>query len=388
MIIPWNTDAPLYYPPIATIGLIVVNTLVHLRFVTAADDYDAIEPWILRFGDGLHPLQWVTSNFLHMDLMHLLGNMIFLWAFGLVVEGKLGWQRFLLAYLVMGFAESGVEQICMLGADGGGALGASGVIYGLLAMSMVWAPKNEMSCLLLISLRVITFEIPIVMLAGLYLLIEIGTSFFEGFTMSTAMLHLSGALSGFVLGTFLVKSGRVDCEGWDLYTVLAGREGEKVKKKKKRKPKTPSEEQAVRLRCETKALAALDDVRNLVAQGQVRGAHALAKKMSQLLRDDWKLPEEDALKLIAALDKEKAWPEAIETMVDFLRSFPEKSVRVRLKLAQILLREQKRPVQALKVLAKLPARMIPQLEAVRKQLTEQATRMQDQGTLELAAEDW
>jgi len=75
-------------------------------------------------------------------------------------------------------------------------------------------------------------------------------------------------------------------------------------------------------------------------------------------------------------------------MVDFLRSFPEKSVRVRLKLAQILLREQKRPVQALKVLAKLPARMIPQLEAVRKQLTEQATRMQDQGTLELAAEDW
>jgi hypothetical protein len=54
-----------------------------------------------------------------------------------------------------------------------------------------------------------------------------------------------------------------------------------------------------------------------------------------------------------------------------------------------LLREQKRPGQALKVLARLPAAGLPtQLESFRRQLTEQAIRMRDQGTLELAAEDW
>jgi hypothetical protein len=294
----------------------------------------------------------------------------------------------LLTYLGLGIVESSTVQICMLGADKGGGLGASGVIFGLLAMAMVWAPKNEMNCILLISFRPIEFEIAIVMLAGLYVLIEIVTAYFEGFKLSSATFHLTGVLLGFVWGTFLVKSGRVDCEGWDLYTVLAGREGQKAKKKKKRRPKTPVEEEAAKLQRESRANTALEDVRQLLAQGRGRGAHALARKMAQSLAD-WHLPEDDALKLITALDKEKVWPEAIEAMVDFLRCFPERSTRVRLKLAQILLREQKRPAQAMIVLAKLPAGGLnAQLEPLRKQLTDQANRMQAQGVMELASEDW
>ncbi|HEV3007373.1 MAG TPA: rhomboid family intramembrane serine protease [Pirellulales bacterium] len=385
MIIPWNTDAPLYHPPIATVGMIAVNTIIHLCFVMPADDLRPIEPWMLEFGDGLHPLQWVTANFLHANLLHLLGNMIFLWAFGLVVEGKLGWLRFLVTYIGIGVVESAMEQVCMLGADKGGALGASGAIYGLLAISMVWAPENEMSCLLLVSFRVVTFEISIAILAGLYILIEIVTSYFEGFRMSSAVLHLSGSLVGFVWGTLLVKTDRVDCEGWDLYSVIAGRGGKKSKKK--RVAKTPAQEKAAALQREARAKAVLDQVQNLLAQGNARGAHALAKTSSRALAD-WQLPEEDSLKLIAALDKERAWPEAIDAMVDFLRRFPDKSARVRLKLAQVLTREEKRPAQALKVLAKLPGNMPPQLEQLRKQLSDQAAKMQGQGAMELAAEDW
>ena len=104
-----------------------------------------------------HPLQWVTSPFLHADLMHLIGNMIFLWAFGLVIEGKLGWLRFAALYLGMGVAQSAFEQVCTLGFGEGGSLGASAIIYGLMVMAMVWAPRNEMSCLLLLGFRVFTF---------------------------------------------------------------------------------------------------------------------------------------------------------------------------------------------------------------------------------------
>ncbi len=58
--------------------------------------------WGLTHGEGLHPVQWVTNNFLHGRIFHLVGNMIFLWGFGLVVEGKLGWWRFLLVYMGIG----------------------------------------------------------------------------------------------------------------------------------------------------------------------------------------------------------------------------------------------------------------------------------------------
>ena len=60
----------------------------------------------LTLGDGrLHPVQWVTHNFLHLDFFHVLGNMIFLWAFGIVVEGKLGPWKYLLTYLLIGITQ-------------------------------------------------------------------------------------------------------------------------------------------------------------------------------------------------------------------------------------------------------------------------------------------
>ena len=80
MLIRWNTDAPIYYFPWATPGLIGANVAV-LAVVLQAEP-ESIQPWVLSYGTGLHPLQWITSAFLHDGLLHLIGNMIFLWAFG------------------------------------------------------------------------------------------------------------------------------------------------------------------------------------------------------------------------------------------------------------------------------------------------------------------
>ncbi|HEX7445995.1 MAG TPA: rhomboid family intramembrane serine protease [Pirellulales bacterium] len=388
MLIPWNTDAPLYHPPWATGVLIAVNTLVFVAVAAGVHDPETIAPWILTYGDGLHPLQWITANFLHAGLMHLIGNMIFLWAFGLVIEGKLGWLRFTAVYLGLGVVQSAFEQACTLGFEPGGSVGASAIIYGLLAMAMVWAPRNEMSCLLLVGFRVFTFEISILVLAVLYISIEMVTTLVDGFAWSSAVLHLSGAAMGFVLGTWLLKSGRVDCEGWDLYAVLAGHEGRKTKKKKKRKAKTTADAQRETQQLEARRSAALDEVRRLLAAGQVRGAHALAKKMSQTL-DGFGLVEDDSLKLIAGLNKEHAWDESVERMVDHLRRFPEKSARVRLKLGQILVRELHRPAQGLRVLNKLGSGDLPaSLDPLHRQLLAEANRHQEQGAVELAGEDW
>jgi membrane associated rhomboid family serine protease len=87
MLIPYSTDAPIYHWPITTVLLIAV---IVLAFCGEVANPDQVSAFILAFGDGLHPLQWLTCNFMHADFFHIAGNMVFLWCFGLIVEGKLG----------------------------------------------------------------------------------------------------------------------------------------------------------------------------------------------------------------------------------------------------------------------------------------------------------
>ncbi len=88
--------------------------------------------------------------------------------FGLVVEGKLGWWRFLLVYLTIGVIYGALIQIVMLGAEPGVVLGASGVLFGLLAISLFWAPKNDMSCVLWLGMFSRLVEVPITLFATIY----------------------------------------------------------------------------------------------------------------------------------------------------------------------------------------------------------------------------
>ena len=202
MLFPWNTNAPIYHLPAATIGLILINVAVYFAAVDVAPD--DFKQWILAFGDGLHPLQWLTNNFLHADFWHLTGNMIFLWSFGLVVEGQLGWRRFLPLYLGMGVLYGLVLQVAMLGGEGG-AMGASGVIYSLLAIAMILAPNSELSCVLVVD-RPQHVEISIYVFAILYLAMQLVFAFFNEFAMSSEILHLTGAAIGGVAGVTMLKS--------------------------------------------------------------------------------------------------------------------------------------------------------------------------------------
>ena len=76
VLFPYSTDAPLYHWPIATVLLIAINVAAFCGQMSTADQGAA---YILEFGNGLHPVEWITSNFLHASLSHLAGNMVFLW---------------------------------------------------------------------------------------------------------------------------------------------------------------------------------------------------------------------------------------------------------------------------------------------------------------------
>lgn len=103
------------------------DVIFTLRHVQRSSEFD---PW-----------RMIASTFLHGDVGHLIGNMLFLVLLGLLVEGALGPWRFLLLYLLGGFGASAVSLMWRWGEAGGG-LGASGAIAALMgAFCVVWGRR-------------------------------------------------------------------------------------------------------------------------------------------------------------------------------------------------------------------------------------------------------
>ena len=75
-------------------------------------------------------------------------------------------------------------------------------------------------------------------------------------------------------------------------------------------------------------------------------------------------------------------------MKDHCRRFPAASDKMRLKLAQVLIRDRQRPIAALRVLEEIPPGSLPpDLERPRQTLARQADRMREEGVLELEGDD-
>jgi len=366
MFFPYSTDAPIYYWPITTVLLIAVNVLVFCAELAAPEQ---VSSYILVFGEGLHPLQWVTCNFLHAGIYHLVGNMLFLWSFGLIVEGKLGWYKTLATYLGIGVLHGAIVQVLMLGSHGG-ALGASAAIFGFMAMSLVWAPENQMQCVLLLVVYPLYFEVKVVTLVGLFLLVQVATAILTNMAMSSEVLHLIGAGVGFPVAILMLKRGLVDCENWDIFSVWAGRH-----------TMTPEEREAAdaprradRQQDDGGSLppdALLEQIRQILRGGRPLLALRAHQRLSREL-PGWVLPRPDLWNLIQALQAEKLWAESVPPMEEYLAHYAEHAAVVRLRLAQVLLAAQNRPDQALKVLAQIDLSALDgrQRELIRKLRTQ------------------
>jgi membrane associated rhomboid family serine protease len=389
VLIPYNTDAPIYHFPAATIGLIAVNTLVFI--VTVQADPQNVVPWILQFGAGLHPLQWVSNIFLHAGFLHILGNMFYLWGFGLVVEGKLGWWRFLLVYLAIGAISSAIEQLAMLDAQGGGALGASGAIFGLMVIALVWAPKNEMSCFFWILFHPMMIELPITVFATTYLVWQGIVAWLTHFSMSSAMLHLTGAAVGAVFGVVLLKLDYVDCEGWDLFAwwhdTMGARKEEAEQADQADQKMHDSTPRGPKPLDEALSLFLAGALRTRLANGDAAGAADLYQKQ-RAAQPAWKPSATDLLALIQLLHKQQLWKQSVAPMLDYLRQYPDPNARLRLTLAEILLDTRLGPAKALKVLAKVPtAQLMPEVEQRHKALLARAVQQQADADFEFADDE-
>lgn len=139
---------------------------------------------------------------------------------------------------------------------------------------------------------------------------------------------------------------------------------------------------------EQPAAVALEKIRNLLAQDQP-GLALLQYQRSQRELHGWQLPAGELVKLIRGLATLHDADKAVPLMCEYLRRFPEGSARMRLMLAQVLVRDAARPAQALAVMSKLAPDTLPKdLLETRKQIELEAHLKLAGGAIEPAVEDW
>jgi membrane associated rhomboid family serine protease len=391
MLIPYATDAPVYHWPYATVGLITANVVAF--FAAHAGPLRPVDAWILRYGDGLHPVQWVSSMFMHGDFMHLIGNMVFLWVFGLVTEGKLGWWRFLACYLGIGIVQNVVEQAVMLDFRGPvpGSLGASAAIFGLIAMAAVWAPFNNVHSYLLlgigIAVRSFAVDVPIWVFSLVYVGLDILSIIRAGGGPGSGWLHMSGFLVGIVPAIALLRLHLVDCEGWDLLTKL------------RQAPPAPARELSTAQI--VAAARASDEQRNAERREAARahiddhvreGNFEAAATLYRTIRGMAGPPEIERLPLLAIikfLHEQRRWLDSTPLLADMIERFPEHSAPARIKLAQICVVELERPRKALELLAGVNLRALSEdLKRLSKMIIARAKQMLAEGTIEIDSDTW
>jgi len=403
-LIPINTDAPLYHFPYATVGLIVVNIVCFVATGFGMNDR-LQEPWLLQYGDGLNPLEWIPAAFAHGGSVHLIGNMFFLWGFGLVVEGKLGWRIFIPLYLGMAAAwgagvdvltlhrtdeyvlqselreldvknfeefkqkwdesDSEIDARTALNLAKGRCLGASGVIFSLMAISLVWAPKNEMHIVGFLFYRAVSFDVTIMVYSLWYLALNILALLLSKFEMGSSGLHMIGCVIGFTVGVVFLRMGWVDCERWDLFSVLSGNYGRFAEKDWAIGGHSPTgktygelplptgiEDSADRASTITRSKKTSDSMKQvnaLIDSGDV--LTAAEELMSMRLYETDICPNEARTRTLAmGLLQAQAFDDAEIWLQEYLDRYPEDNAWARIRMAQLLLTQLRRPAAALQTL--------------------------------------
>jgi membrane associated rhomboid family serine protease len=159
--------------PIVTASIIGVNVVVFALEVIGGDAF--VTTWSLVPADilaGRHLITILTSMFMHGSISHIVGNMVFLWAFGPEIEDLMGRRGYLVFYLLGGLAATAGQLL----ADPTSTvpnLGASGAIAAVMGAFLVTYPRDRIRALLVIFIIVRIAYVPAALLVGVWFLTQL-----------------------------------------------------------------------------------------------------------------------------------------------------------------------------------------------------------------------
>ena len=198
--------------PVVTAFIIVVNVFVFLLELMRGDafvmQWSAIPAQIIS---GHHWITIFTAMFMHGSWSHIIGNMIFLWAFGPEIEDAMGRGRYLLFYLAGGL----VAMLAQILADPHSTvpnLGASGAIAAVMGGFIVTYPRDRIKAVLFIFVFVRITFIPAALLIGFWFLTQLvhAGAVAQVQTGGVAYLaHVGGFVFGAVTARLFEGSSRI-----------------------------------------------------------------------------------------------------------------------------------------------------------------------------------
>ena len=209
--------------PIVTVGLIVANVIVFV-FESASGVSDAVQAsfalvprelfdvGILGPGEATYSQEalaiperttLLSYMFMHGDVMHLLGNMLFLWVFGDNVEDAMGHVRYLAFYLLCGVV-AGLTHAFMMPTSDEPLIGASGAVSGVIAAYLMLHPRVRVWVL---ALKFIPLRISAAWVLGLWIFTQFAMVIFPDASGTAWWAHIGGLFAGAALILVMRKPG-------------------------------------------------------------------------------------------------------------------------------------------------------------------------------------
>lgn len=186
--VPIKDDIPTDRVPVVTLALIAANVLVFLIAGAEGARDGGLVP------SDPDPAAWITSLFVHVGVLHLLGNVVFLWLFGPNVEDATGRLRFLALYLAGGLLASAAQVAVDAGATAPLA-GASGAVAAVMGAYLRLYPWARVLCVAFMIFFFTIVEIPVLALLGVWIAVQAGLELLDPGSVAIAA-HLAGLIAG------------------------------------------------------------------------------------------------------------------------------------------------------------------------------------------------
>ncbi|MDP2944871.1 MAG: rhomboid family intramembrane serine protease [Atribacterota bacterium] len=213
----WD-DVPTKKFPLITVILIALNSMVFLYQVSLGERFTEfihsmgllpfeITTHVDLFPSGPSPIYLTifSSMFMHGSIVHLLGNMLFLWIFGNNIEDYLGRKKFVIFYLICGIAAA-FTQIFFNPDSRVPMVGASGAIAGVLGAYLLLYPRAKVTTVIIFVFFIRLIKIPAVVVLGFWIIYQ----FLYGISSLAVRTGEGGVawfahIGGFICGVILIK---------------------------------------------------------------------------------------------------------------------------------------------------------------------------------------
>ena len=207
---------PRHFPAVTAL-IILINVAVFVAELMRGDAF--VLKWAVVPADiiaGHHWITILTAMFLHGSWSHIIGNMVFLWAFGPEIEDTMNPLRYSVFYLAGGLVAM-LAQVLASPHSTVPNLGASGAIAAVMGAFLVTYPRDRMRSLLVIFIFVRVTFIPAALLIVVWFLIQLvnAGAVANVQTGGVAYLaHIGGCIFGAVTARWFEDPRRIAERPW------------------------------------------------------------------------------------------------------------------------------------------------------------------------------